>query len=289
MADPTDPQAMQYFNLGQLGGAKSDPPVPRWQQTVGTVHTAHYPWGGGPLPAIGSSTWTTKDVPSTQYVQEFYDKWDDQNFQTWFMSRAIAAGVKSDANYSDYLNVWIGMGEAVAKGHFAGTPEQYLEWIATGQQTSAEDIREAIENGTPLIDPVTGEPILPGSPGSGKANPITTHRSTSSATISREAAYAVADQLGQKLLGRMMTKAEMKRARGVMNGLLRANPTVTTSTTDATDPNNVVSTSHTQQGMSATEAADALEMKIQRSSEGTAYTVGNMFEDAMRLLAQKEG
>jgi hypothetical protein len=231
-------------------------------------------------------------VTASQYMQEFYDKWDDPNFQTWMMSRAIASGVNGkNATYSDYLNVWEAAGKAVAAGYWSGTPEQYIEWIASGQQVSPEDVQKAIASGEPILDK-DGNPILPGMGASAPAepvNPITNYRSTSSATINREAAYAAVDQLSQALLGRMATKAEMRKARGVMNRMLAANPTVTTRTVDQTDPNNIVESSHTNTGMSAADAEAALQMKIQRSSEGTAYTVGSMFEDAMRILAAGEG
>jgi hypothetical protein len=229
-------------------------------------------------------------VAASQYMQEFYEKWEDPNFQTWMMSRAIASGQVSgkDGTYQDYLNLWEAAGKAVASGNWAKTPEQYIEWIASGQSVTAREVAKAIASGEPILD-ANGLPILPGVGENAPVNPITTHRSTSSATINREAAYAAADQLSMQLLGRMATKAEMRKARGVMNKLLAANPTVSTTTTDQTDPNNVVSTTDTTDGMSAEDAQAALAMKIRRSSEGTAYTVGTMFEDAMRILAGQEG
>jgi hypothetical protein len=278
---------------GSAAAADDDPLIPRWVKpsnqrfTYYDPRTATYSKGGRISPGgLGSA-------PLSTYVQEFYDKWDDPNFQTWMMSRAIASGVNGKtATYGDYFDVWRTVGEAVAKGYWKGTPEQYLEWLASGQQVSPADVQKAIADGTPIFDK-DGNPILPGVGGPGApaepVNPITNYRSTSSATINREAAYAAVDQLSQALLGRMATKAEMRKARGVMNRMLAANPTVTTRTVDQTDPNNIVETSHTTDGMSAADAQNALQMKIQRSSEGTAYTVGSMFEDAMRLLAAGEG
>lgn len=267
--------------------------VPRGTLRYGRMGPANYRTGTGPRVIYENRP---KSVPIDDFVQEFYDKWEDPKFQSWFMSRTLASGrTNAKSTYEDYLNQWVDLGKSTAQGMFRGTPEQFLEWMATGQRVSADDIRRQIEEGAPAIDPVTGDPVLPteeqygGTARTEPVNPITTYRSTSSATINREAAYAAVDQLSQALLGRMATKGEMRRARRVMNRMLAENPTVTTTTRDATDPNNITETSHTTDGMSAADAQAALQMDMQRSSEGTAFTVGTMFEDAMRLLASKEG
>lgn len=285
--------AAQEAQQKQYQSTSTDPTIPRWQTVREPVRLPN----GAPTPTLRSRQ-VTRGVSVEDYMQEFYDKWDNPSFQTWFMSRTLAAGITNGkSTYEDYLSAWEKIGKTAASGYFKGTPEQYLEWAATGQQVSADEIRKEIETGTPVYDPVTDAAILPaygttdesGQSGDTVANPITTYKQTSSATINKDAAYAAADQIGQQLLGRMLTKAEMRKAYRVMNGMLAENPTVTTTTRDATDPNNVVESSHTKQGMSASEAEAALRQQMQRSSEGTAYTVGNMFEDAMKYLASKEG
>ena len=265
----------------------------------GSTTTVRRPRPAQQRPTPGSAFWLREQhaparnrTPINEYVQEFTDRWEgDLEFQTWFMSRAIAAGLVSGdkASVADYMDAWENLGKAAAveRGTWKGTPEQLLEFLASGKNLSGGQIEEAMRNGEPLLDE-NGEPIVPGY-NAKKVNPITTIRSTSSATINREAAYAAADQLSQALLGRMASPKEMRKARAVMNRLLRDNPTVNVQTRDETDPNNVKITSKTTDGMSAQDAQDVVRMRMQRSSEGTAYTVGNMFEGALSMMAQKEG
>lgn len=222
------------------------------------------------------------------YQQEFFQKWDDPKFRQWFTTRAVAAGiVPQSRTIDDYWNAWNKLGESVAgMVGWSGTPEQYLEFIASGKKLTPQEIDAAMAKGSQLIDPATGKPYgsTSGAPGAEPVNPISTTTSTSVASLNPLAANAAVNDLAKALLGRMPSKAELRRYRRAMNGILSSNPTVTTTTTDQTDPNNVKVSTRTKDGASAQDAVAAMQDRIEQSSEGRAFGVGKAFEDALRMM-----
>jgi accessory colonization factor AcfC len=114
-----------------------------------------------------------------------------------------------------------------------------------------------------------------------KENPITRRTTVSSMTMNKQAAEAAVDDLARGLLGRMASGAELARYRKQINAFLKANPNVRTEVQDATDPNNIKVTSNEKAGATPTDAANVLEMKLRRGSEGMAFNVGQMFEEAL--------
>lgn len=260
-------------------------------------------------------------VRLSQFSGEFMEKWQDPNWARWFISRSIAAGYnKNTDRIKDFLDTWEEIGKkAAGMPYWNGTPETLLEWQASGAKVDDADLYKFIASGM-KIDPVTGKPI-PGASTDPKLlptdltgeidgtdpetspsiddgpyddegqlkfepppDPITTQTSVDTTTISKAAAYAAADQIAQALLGRMASRKEMARARGVMNKLLAGQPTVNKVTRDATDPNNIKVHSSTKAGASPSDAADAYRMQVQRSSEGMAFNAGKMIETAMRMM-----
>lgn len=115
-------------------------------------------------------------------------------------------------------------------------------------------------------------------------NPITRTQSTTTTTVPKASAEAMVDDLSRGLLGRMANAKELARYRAKINAFLAANPDVVTSVRDETDPSQVIVTNERQAGATAQDAASALEMKLRRGSEGTAYNVGQMFEDALSKM-----
>ena len=229
----------------------------------------------------------------TDFSNEFYDRWDDGNFRAWFISRAVAAGMVNDptkATVGDYWDAWSAIGKMAASARWSGTPEQYLEFRASGQRLSEKEVDQQVDAGTVLIDPNTGQPI--GVIEAGEEipeQPITTATQTTYASLNQLTARAAIDRMSQALLGRRASKAEIKRYRAAMEDLLKRNPQVSTRTTDATDPNNVKSTvTEDSAGMTQDDAVQNTQYEMQDSSEGRAYTVGSMFEDALAMMAQRE-
>jgi lipase chaperone LimK len=61
-------------------------------------------------------------------------------------------------------------------------------------------------------------------------------------------------------------------------------PTVTTVVQDATDPSNIRTSTSTKAGVGPEEAQRVLQMRMQRGSEGMAFNVGSMFEEALTRM-----
>lgn len=212
-----------------------------------------------------------------EYLAEYYEKVTaDQEQRKWWAQRAIAFGLaKYDPTSpsllpeSEFLP-----GGAVAR-LFAEAGEVTLMNPVLNQLTPEEwvDSRFNALGGQAALDAAMTQ-----------ANPITTYTNVSTTTMNKTQADAIADEVAMQVLGRMATKSEMARARRAMNKVMAANPTVSTQTTDSTDPNNVKSTQRTEAGVSAADAAAAYEQKLRRSSEGTAFTVGKGFEQALAML-----
>lgn len=254
---------------------------------------AAYRTGGHVLDDSGRKVAPTLHAPKTatvsSYQQEFIEKWQDPKFKSWFVSRAVAAGLVSNpatASIDDYWTAWNAVGtKAASMPGWSGTPEQLLEFMASGKQFGPDSVKSAIAKGEALIDPLTGQPYGNASGVTAAAvNPIQTSTSTSYASINPLAARSAINDLSKALLGRMATNAEIARYRKAMNGILKSHPTVTTTTTDATDPNNVKTSSSTKDGASATDAVNAMQDRVEQSSEGRAFGVGKAFEEALRMM-----
>ncbi len=261
-----------------------------------------------------------------EYLDEFRRKASDDNFMRWYVTRARAAGLlvtSRQVTLADLEAEWVKLGKVVQTTGWKGTPEEYLEYLASRKIPNAKDVAKAIKSGMPMTDPETGKaavgtsggarvdpdtglPLVDLSQASGELvpgedimgfdevygdaevppppPPNTTEKHVSRTTINPLAANAATDQMAQALLGRMATKKEMARYRAVMNGILKSNPTVSTVRRDATDPYNVKVTTTTKDGASAADAQAAAQMRMQRSSEGMAFNAGKMFEQALRMM-----
>lgn len=112
-------------------------------------------------------------------------------------------------------------------------------------------------------------------------NPIRTTKTVTTSTMNNAAAEAAVDDLARGLLGRMGGDKELARYRQQINAFLKANPTITTEVADATDPANVRVTNTRREGASSEDAVNVLEMKMRRGSEGMAFNVGQMFDEAL--------
>lgn len=231
-----------------------------------------------------------KTSAMTDYNAEFFDRWRDPNFQTWLGSRMAALGVK-DRSAEGAYQFWVTVGEKVSSpsggrspSGFDGTPEQYIEYMANGGRfVQLDEVEASIASGDMVLDPITGEAVDPFA-AEQAANPIQTQTSKSFVTINPLAANAAVDDLSRALLGRMATEKEMARLRKAMNKYLAASPTITNTTVDSTDPDNIQTSTTTKDGASASDAQAAVEMRMRRSSEGQAFNAGKMFEDAFRMM-----
>jgi hypothetical protein len=217
-----------------------------------------------------------------QYIAEYWERViKDESQRRWWADRAIALGLaKYDPNSRS----------GVAEAEFMAGGGVYQLWAHAGDVVRMD----------PTLNLMTPEAWVDGlfnSNGGAAAleyakqsaveevqNPITTNVTTSSITMNREQADAIADEVAMQVLGRMASKSEMAKARKAMNRMLAANPTVSTYTQDATDPDNLKTTVDTKSGTSAADAAAAYEMKMRRSSEGMAFNVGKNFETALMRL-----
>lgn len=290
-------------------------PAPRQAYAPGEVRP--------PTQTVKDPRYSTLDA----FVGEFYRKSQDKNFMVWYTSRAKAAGLLPTSRrvtLEDLETIWQQLGKKVQSNPaWKGTPEQYLEYLASNKIATAKDVAKAIKSGIPMRDPETGKAVV-GTSGGARVDPdtglplvdlsqasgelvpgedimgfdevygdaevppppppITTEKHVSRTTINPLAANAATDQMAQALLGRMATKKEMARYRAVMNGILKSNPTVSTVRRDATDPYNVKVTTTTKDGASAADAQAAAQMRMQRSSEGMAFNAGKMFEQALRMM-----
>lgn len=219
-----------------------------------------------------------------EYNAEFWDRWEDPNYQTWLLSRMVATGRAKPGTTGpqEAYAGWVQIGEEAAKAPgWKGTPEQLLEFYATGKVASMDAIDKDMASGS-LVTLPDGSVADPN--GVTQQNPIQTSRTVSTATINPLAANAAIDQLSQSLLGRMASDKELARYRKTMNKIMSSNPTVNSRTVDSTDPDNVQVTEHTKDGASAADAQSALQFKLQRGSEGMAFNVGKNFEQALRMM-----
>lgn len=281
----------QFANLPQVQQARSNtmglgPPLEFIKRPSRFVPVTGNPQLGTPPPtptAKPVDQWATEDAYAAEYW-EYVAK--DPVRRRWWAQRAITMGlVEFDPEAKDLVaekefaggaiyRLWQATGETVRLNPVLNqmTPEEYVDGYYN--RLGGDEAFEAAKAATLKKIP---SPIQ-----------TTTQTSTNTFTMSRPEAEAAADQIAINLLGHMATSAQLRQARSVMNGILKANPTVSTTTTvsDQTDPNNpnITSSTSTKQGASPVDAANAYEMKIRRSSEGMAYGVGKLMEDAMMRL-----
>lgn len=212
------------------------------------------------------------------YSGEYWTKVNDEKFQLWMRQRASIFGVDlldKDGKF-DLLKgaqVWAQFGTIVASNaqlRSTMTPEQWadMQYQKSGGDAAFTAYQEA----------------LAAQGAAAEVNPITTTTETAYTTMNKGAAEAQVDQLARALLGHLATESQLARYRGVINSFLKANPTVRTTTRDATDPDNVKITSKTKDGASAQDAVNMLEMKLRRGSEGMAFNAGKMIEDALAMM-----
>lgn len=215
------------------------------------------------------------------YEAEYWEKAvKDPEKRLWLARRAIMLGFAKYDPKSQWLvseddftrggvyQMWKQAGEIVQMNPTLNqmTPEEYLDSMYgrfggdQGLDAKMAEERKAIPD------------------------PIQTTTQVSRYSMSSEQAASVADKVAEAVLGRMASKSEMAKARKAMNALMAANPTVTTTVSDSTDPNNVKVTSNTKAGVGPGDAAEAYEMKMKRSSEGMAFNVGKLMESAMEKL-----
>lgn len=254
-------------SLWQAGSNAPEPEVIR-KRSVET----RIPFGAQ-NPSIGTPTrrgvpyQTTTRAPLSVYEGEYGEKVNDPVFRDWLLRRGVVlAGMNPDDPdfLSKGLSLWRTAGAMVAANptlRGSITPEEWLDgqYRLRGGDSAYETLLKTL-----------------------KPNPVTRNVSTQTYTVTAAQAQGVIDDLSQSLLGRMASDAELKRARAVMQKLLT--PTVTTTVQDATDPNNVQTTSHTKAGVGPGEAQAILRMRMQRGSEGMAFNVGSMFENALRRM-----
>ena len=201
----------------------------------------------------------------SSFVGEYANLMQKGSFREWMLKMTTVLGgmgpeTKPGALLTAGQNLWEFAGKMVAANPVlrrSMTPEEWLE-----QQYE-------LAGGDAVYEKVK--------------SPITRETTTYTQTVTSAQAQAFIDDMSEALLGRLANDAELKRARKAVQKLMT--PTVTTSVRDATDPANVRSTSHTKTGVSASDAADVLAMRMKRSSEGTAFRAGNMFNDALAKMA----
>jgi len=189
------------------------------------------PWD--PIPDVYTEVEVphTPVVPLQDFQDEFWDRWDDEGFRVWLTTRLVRAGlVGADPTVAQVQSAWDKIGaKAASSPGWKGTPEQLLEFFATGSRPSAEDVDAAIAAGQAAVDPVTGGAV---DVELGLAREPTTTTSKAYQSISREQAGAVADAALRAALGREASAAEVKRFRAKIQAAFDANPSVTTTTTD---------------------------------------------------------
>ena len=277
-----------------LAGASSGTTVRRWTGPYTSSHVepsrvqtntrtgAKRPIRGSAVVTTSSKKYTDSSVE--EFAAEFWDRWQDNNFRTWLTSRLVATGrtKAGETGPQEAFGAWVQLGEETAKSSgWTGTPEQLLDFYATGSRLSADAIEEAMKRGD-LVTLPDGTTVDPNGPWQ---NPIQSVTRTSTASINQSTANMSVDDLSRNLLGRMASEKELSRYRDAINGWLEQNPTVETTTTDSTDPDNVQQTTSVEDpGMSAQDALNRLEFKMRRGSEGMAFNVGKMFEDALRMM-----
>lgn len=279
-------QSGNYFssgvaaNAGAPGGGSDGPPltVLRTVKTVKPVANPNY-WrgrtgafvGAGPIPGPASIT-RDKPMPLESYYGEYAEKIQDSAFRDWLQKRAtVLTGMDpEDPRFlTTGYSLWKTAGDMVAANPKLAKSMKPEAWL---------DQQYKLAGGDALYDSILAEATKVEE----KPNPITTQTHTQTYTITAAAAQAAIDDMSQALLGRMASGSELKRARAAMQKLLT--PTVTRTTTDATDPENVKMTSSTKAGVGPSEARSILQMRMQRGSEGMAFNAGKMFEAALAKM-----
>lgn len=104
---------------------------------------------------------------------------------------------------------------------------------------------------------------------------------------SQEEFAPIANQVAQSLLGRMMSEDEIKRALAEVNKQSKANPQKTVTKTRYNAAGTSTKTSSTTTG--GINAQDVLQSSLGETAESQAYTTNNVFNDAMRVLANRIG
>lgn len=218
---------------------------------------------------------------SQLYEAEYWEQAiKDPAKRMWLAKRAIMLGFAKYDPKSEWLvaeeaftqggvyQMWKDAGSIVQMNPTLNsmTPEEYLDSLY-GRMGGDQGFQSAAEAQKAL------EP-----------NPIQKTTQVSKYSMSSEQAAAIADQVATAALGRMASEGEMAKARKAMNRLMAANPTVSTTVSDATDPNNVKVSTNTKSGVGPDTAAQAYEMKLKRSSEGMAFNVGKLMETAMSQM-----
>ena len=222
-------------------------------------------------PTVGGAS--TLDLYAAEYQKRILDD-KDGTFKDWLSKRAAVLfgkdlyDEKGQFNMLEGGNVWAQFGAYTSANPYLQeslTPEQY-----------ADQMYEQ-NGGDTTYDAWTAEKE--------KANnPIRRRTETYTSTMNPEAAEAAVDDLARALLGRMGSSKELERYRKQINAFLKSNPTVRTSIEDSTDPANVVASTVTKEGASPQDALSVLEMKMRRGSEGMAFNVGQMFEEALTKM-----
>lgn len=215
------------------------------------------------------------------YEAEYWEQAiKDPAKRMWLAKRAIMLGFAKYDPKSEWLvsedaftkggvyQMWKQAGDIVQMNPTLNqmTPEEYLDSMY-GRLGGDQGLQTGIDSAK------AAEP-----------NPIQKTTQVSKYSMSSEQAAAIADQVATAALGRMASEGEMAKARKAMNRLMAANPTVSTTVSDATDPNNVKVSQSTKAGVGPDTAAQAYEMKMKRSSEGMAFNVGKLMETAMSQM-----
>ena len=218
---------------------------------------------------------------SQLYEAEYWEQAiKDPAKRMWLAKRAIMLGFAKYDPKSEWLvsedaftkggvyQMWKQAGDIVQMNPTLNqmTPEEYLDSMY-GRLGGDQGLQTGIDSAK------AAEP-----------NPIQKTTQVSKYSMSSEQAAAIADQVATAALGRMASEGEMAKARKAMNRLMAANPTVSTTVSDATDPDNVKVSTNTKAGVGPDDAAAAYEMKLKRSSEGMAFNVGKLMETAMSQM-----
>jgi hypothetical protein len=224
---------------------------------------------------------TTKKANAQQYEAEYWEEAiKDPEKRMWLAKRAIMLGF---AKY-DPTSQWMVAEDAFTKGGVYQMWKQAGEIVQMNPTLNQMTPEEYLDS---MYGRLGGDQGLQTGIDSAKAaepNPIQKTTQVSKYSMSTEQAAAIADQVATAALGRMASEGEMAKARKAMNRLMAANPTVSTTVSDSTDPNHTKVSTNTKAGVGPDDAAAAYEMKMKRSSEGMAFNVGKLMETAMSQM-----
>lgn len=278
-----DPSAEQIAaeSEGSVNPFGGEPWVLRSPRTEYKIpYGATNPYAGAPAkgytsginaPTIGGAS--TLDLYTAEYQKRILDD-KDGAFKDWLSKRsAVLFGDDlrdKDGNF-DFIkgaDSWGKFGYYTASNPYlqeSMTPEEYADKMY--EQGGGDTAYDAFAESKAKANAAE--------------NPIRTVKTVSTSTMNNSAAEAAVDDLARGLLGRMGGDKELARYRKQINAFLKANPTVTTEVQDATDPANVRVTNTRKEGASPTDAVNVLEMKMRRGSEGMAFNIGQMFDEAL--------